>query len=114
MLSVIRVETYQEALALIDSHEYGNGATIFTRDGDTARHFTMNVQVGMAGVNVPIPVPVAMHSFGGWKRSLFGSNSIHGMEGVRFYTKLKTITTRWPSGIRDGAEFHFRSGKDAV
>jgi malonate-semialdehyde dehydrogenase (acetylating)/methylmalonate-semialdehyde dehydrogenase len=73
----------------------------------------MNVEVGMAGVNVPIPVPVAMHSFGGWKRSLFGSSSIHGMEGVRFYTKLKTITSRWPSGIRKGAQFHFEGGKDA-
>ena len=113
VLSIIRVDSYDEALALIDSHEYGNGATIFTRDGDTARHFAMNVQVGMAGINVPIPVPVAMHSFGGWKRSLFGSTSIHGMEGVRFYTRLKTVTTRWPSGIRVGAQFHFESGKDA-
>jgi malonate-semialdehyde dehydrogenase (acetylating)/methylmalonate-semialdehyde dehydrogenase len=113
VLSVVRVGSYDEALALIDSHEYGNGATIFTRDGDTARHFAMNVQVGMAGINVPIPVPVAMHSFGGWKRSLFGSTSIHGMEGVRFYTRLKTVTTRWPSGIRVGAQFHFESGKDA-
>lgn len=113
VLSIIRVDSYDEALALIDSHEYGNGATIFTRDGDTARHFAMNVQVGMAGINVPIPVPVAMHSFGGWKRSLFGSTSIHGMEGVRFYTRLKTVTTRWPSGIREGAQFHFESGKDA-
>jgi len=113
VLSIVRVNSYDEALALIDRHEYGNGATIFTRDGDTARHFAMHVQVGMAGVNVPIPVPVAMHSFGGWKRSLFGSTSIHGMEGVRFYTRLKTVTTRWPSGIRQGAQFHFESGKDA-
>ncbi len=113
VLSIIRVSTYEQALALVNSHEYGNGATVFTRDGDTARHFTMNVEVGMAGVNVPIPVPVAMHSFGGWKRSLFGSSSIHGMEGVRFYTKLKTITSRWPSGIRKGAQFHFEGGKDA-
>jgi malonate-semialdehyde dehydrogenase (acetylating)/methylmalonate-semialdehyde dehydrogenase len=113
VLSIVRVSSYDEALALIDRHEYGNGATIFTRDGDTARHFAMNVQVGMAGINVPIPVPVAMHSFGGWKRSLFGSTSIHGMEGVRFYTRLKTVTTRWPSGIRVGAQFHFESGKDA-
>lgn len=113
VLSIVRVANYAEALELIDTHEYGNGATIFTRDGDTARHFAMNVQVGMAGVNVPIPVPVAMHSFGGWKRSLFGSTSIHGMEGVRFYTRLKTVTTRWPSGIREGAQFHFESGKDA-
>lgn len=113
VLSIVRVASYAEALELIDTHEYGNGATIFTRDGDTARHFAMNVQVGMAGINVPIPVPVAMHSFGGWKRSLFGSTSIHGMEGVRFYTRLKTVTTRWPSGIREGAQFHFESGKDA-
>jgi len=113
VLSIVRAASYAEALELVDSHEYGNGATIFTRDGDTARHFAMSVQVGMAGVNVPIPVPVAMHSFGGWKRSLFGSTAIHGMEGVRFYTRLKTVTTRWPSGIREGAQFHFESGKDA-
>ena len=112
VLSVVRVKTYDEALALVNNHEYGNGATIFTSDGDAARHFTMNVQVGMAGVNVPIPVPVAYHSFGGWKRSLFGANAIHGMEGVRFYTKLKTITSRWPSSIRKGAVFNFDSGKD--
>ncbi len=113
VLSIIRAKNYDEALALVDSHEYGNGATIFTRDGDTARHFAMNVQAGMAGINVPIPVPVAMHSFGGWKRSLFGNTGVHGMEGIRFYTRLKTVTTRWPSGIRVGAQFHFESGKDA-
>lgn len=113
VLSIVRVENYEEALDLVNKHEYGNGAAIFTRDGDTARHFTMNVEAGMAGVNVPIPVPVAMHSFGDWKRSLFGSSSIHGMEGVRFYTKLKTITSRWPSGIRKGAQFHFEGGKNA-
>ncbi len=112
VLSVVRVATYDEAIALVNDHEYGNGTAIFTRDGDTARHFTSNVQVGMVGVNIPIPVPVAMHSFGGWKRSLFGGSSIHGMEGVRFYTQLKTITSRWPSGIRKGAQFHFESGKD--
>ena len=112
VLSVVRVSTYNEALTLVNDHEYGNGTAIFTRDGDTARHFTSNVQVGMVGVNIPIPVPVAMHSFGGWKRSLFGGSSIHGMEGVRFYTQLKTITSRWPSGIRKGAQFHFESGKD--
>ncbi|MCK5809863.1 MAG: CoA-acylating methylmalonate-semialdehyde dehydrogenase [Cocleimonas sp.] len=112
VLSIVRVDRYEEALELINEHEYGNGATVFTRDGDTARHFCMNVQVGMAGVNVPIPVPVAMHSFGGWKRSLFGTTSIHGMEGVRFYTRLKTVTTRWPSGIRAGAQFHFKRGQD--
>ena len=112
VLCIVRVSTYDEALALVSDHEYGNGTAIFTRDGDTARHFTNHVQVGMVGVNIPIPVPVAMHSFGGWKRSLFGSSSIHGMEGIRFYTQLKTITSRWPSGIRKGAEFHFSSGKD--
>lgn len=112
VLSVVRAQDYAQALELINTHEYGNGAAIFTRDGDAARHFTMQVKAGMVGVNVPIPVPVAMHSFGGWKRSLFGSASIHGMEGVRFYTNLKTVTSRWPSGIRDGAQFHFQSGKD--
>ena len=112
VLSVVRVSTYDEALALVNDHEYGNGTAIFTRDGDTARHFTSNVKVGMVGVNIPIPVPAAMHSFGGWKRSLFGGSSIHGMEGVRFYTQLKTITSRWPSGIRKGAKFNFESSKD--
>ena len=112
VLSVVRVSSYDEALKLVNDHEYGNGTAIFTRDGDTARHFTTNVKVGMVGVNIPIPVPVAMHSFGGWKRSLFGGSSIHGMEGVRFYTQLKTITSRWPSGIRKGAQFNFESGKD--
>ena len=112
VLSIVRVSSYDEALTLVNDHEYGNGTAIFTRDGDTARHFTSNVKVGMVGVNIPIPVPVAMHSFGGWKRSLFGGSSIHGMEGVRFYTQLKTITSRWPSGIRKGAQFHFKSGKD--
>ncbi len=112
VLSVVRAETYDEAVALVDNHEYGNGAAIFTRDGDAARDFTQRTQTGMVGVNVPIPVPVAYHSFGGWKRSLFGDHSIHGMEGVRFYTKLKTVTARWPSGIKEGAEFNFKSGAD--
>ena len=111
VLSIVRVGSYEEALNLVSTHEYGNGATIFTRDGDTARNFIMNVEAGMVGINVPIPVPVAMHSFGGYKRSLFGSSSIHGMEGIRFYTKLKTITSRWLSGIRQGAKFHFEGGK---
>ncbi|MPV85571.1 CoA-acylating methylmalonate-semialdehyde dehydrogenase [Cardiobacteriales bacterium ML27] len=113
VLSIVRVKEYADALALINTHAYGNGAAIFTRDGDAARHFSMHVEAGMVGVNVPIPVPVAMHSFGGWKRSLFGSAAIHGMEGVRFYTRLKTVTTRWPSGIRQGAQFNFQGGKDA-
>lgn len=112
VLSIVRASSYEEALNLVNEHEYGNGAAIFTRDGDAARHFSNHVKVGMVGVNVPIPVPVAMHSFGGWKRSLFGSASIHGMEGVRFYSNLKTVTTRWPSGIRQGAQFHFKGGKD--
>ncbi|MBW5291093.1 MAG: Methylmalonate-semialdehyde dehydrogenase [Candidatus Ruthia sp. Asou_11_S2] len=112
VLCIVRVNNYIEALKLVNEHEYGNGSTIFTRDGDTARHFTNHVQVGMVGVNIPIPVPVAIHSFGGWKKSLIGGSSIHGMEGVRFYTQLKTVTSRWPSGIRKGTQFHFESGKD--
>jgi len=110
VLSVVRADSYEEALRLVNDHEYGNGAAIFTRDGDCARNFTNRAQIGMIGVNVPIPVPVAYHSFGGWKRSLFGDHHIHGPEGVRFYTRLKTVTARWPSGIKDGAEFHFKSG----
>ena len=95
-----------------DSGTINNGAVyIFTRDGDTARTFSSRVQVGMVGVNVPIPVPMAFHSFGGWKRSLFGDVHMHGMEGVHFYTKLKTITSRWPTGIRAGADFHMPTMK---
>jgi malonate-semialdehyde dehydrogenase (acetylating)/methylmalonate-semialdehyde dehydrogenase len=105
VLSVVRVESYEEAVQLINDHEYGNGTAIFTRDGDTARQFTETVQVGMIGVNVPIPVPMAFHSFGGWKRSLFGPLHMHGPDGVRFYTRMKTITARWPTGLRAGAEF---------
>ena len=112
VLSVVRAESYEEALDMINSHEYGNGTAIFTQDGDAARDFWARAQIGMVGVNVPIPVPVAYHSFGGWKRSLFGDHHIHGMEGVRFYTRLKTMTTRWSSGIRTGAEFNFTGGKD--
>jgi len=112
VLSVVRAKNYDEALGLVNDHEYGNGAAIFTRDGDAARNFTSNAKIGMIGVNVPIPVPVAYHSFGGWKRSLFGDHHIHGMEGVRFYTRLKTMTTRWPSGIREGAEFNFKRGSE--
>ncbi|MEQ8400467.1 MAG: CoA-acylating methylmalonate-semialdehyde dehydrogenase [Roseitalea porphyridii] len=107
VLSVVRAKTYDEAVHMIDAHEYGNGTAIFTRDGDTARDFCDRIDVGMVGVNVPIPVPVAYHSFGGWKRSLFGDHSIYGPEGVRFYTRLKTITSRWPEGIKDGAVFTF-------
>ena len=112
VLSVLRPQSYEEARQLVIDHEYGNGTAIFTRDGDTARDFTNNVNIGMVGVNVPIPVPVAYHSFGGWKSSMFGDHSIHGMEGVRFYTKLKTVTARWPSGIKEGAVFNFSAGSD--
>jgi len=107
VLSVVRAADYDEAVTMINDHEYGNGTAIFTRDGDAARSFTDSIQVGMVGVNVPIPVPVAYHSFGGWKRSLFGDHSIYGPEGVHFYTRLKTVTSRWPTGIKDGAVFTF-------
>lgn len=105
VLCMARARDYSHAVELINSHEFGNGTAIFTRDGDTARAFAQSIQVGMVGVNVPIPVPMAFHSFGGWKASLFGDHHMHGPEGVRFYTKLKTITTRWPTGIRQGADF---------
>jgi malonate-semialdehyde dehydrogenase (acetylating)/methylmalonate-semialdehyde dehydrogenase len=105
VLSVVRTETYEQAAQLINDHEFGNGTAIFTRDGDAAREFAHQIQVGMVGINVPIPVPMAFHSFGGWKSSLFGDHHMHGPEGIRFYTKLKTITTRWPTGIRAGADF---------
>ena len=105
VLSVVRKQSYQEAIDLIHAHEYANGTAIFTRDGDTARNFTQDIEVGMVGVNVPIPVPMAFHSFGGWKSSIFGDHAMHGMEGVRFYTRIKTTTTRWPSGIRQDPEF---------
>jgi malonate-semialdehyde dehydrogenase (acetylating)/methylmalonate-semialdehyde dehydrogenase len=105
VLSVVRAPDYGAAIDMVNGHEYGNGAAIFTRDGDAARNFANNIKIGMVGVNVPIPVPVAYYSFGGWKRSLFGDHHMHGAEGVRFYTKLKTITSRWPTGIREGAEF---------
>ena len=105
VLSVVRVPDYEAALELVNEHEYGNGAAIFTRDGDTARDFARRVNIGMIGINVPIPVPTAYHSFGGWKRSLFGDHHMHGPEGVRFFTRMKTITSRWPSGIRSGADF---------
>ena len=105
VLSVVRVPGFQDALELVNRHEFGNGTAIFTRDGDSARAFAHGVQAGMVGVNVPIPVPMAFHSFGGWKRSLFGDHAMHGREGVRFFTKLKTVTSRWPTGIRAGADF---------
>ncbi len=109
VLSVVRAPDFDNAKKLVDAHEYGNGSAIFTRDGDAAREFSSSVQAGMVGINVPIPVPMAFHSFGGWKRSLFGAHSIHGPEGVHFYTKLKTVTSRWPTGIRAGAEYTFPS-----
>ena len=105
VLGILRVDSYREAVDLINAHEFANGTAIFTRDGDSARAFAAEIQVGMVGVNVPIPVPMAFHSFGGWKNSLFGGHHVHGPEGVRFYTQLKTITTRWPRGIRAGADF---------
>ncbi len=105
VLSVVRVPDFDKALQLVNDHEFGNGTAIFTRDGDAAREFASRARIGMVGVNVPIPVPMAFHSFGGWKRSLFGDIHMHGPEGVRFYTKLKTVTSRWPTGIRSGAEF---------
>ena len=105
VLSVVRADNYEEALRLPTEHEYGNGVAIFTRDGDTARDFTSRVDVGMVGVNVPIPVPIAYYTFGGWKASGFGDLNQHGPDSIRFYTKTKTVTSRWPSGIRSGAEF---------
>jgi malonate-semialdehyde dehydrogenase (acetylating)/methylmalonate-semialdehyde dehydrogenase len=111
VLSVVRRDSFQDAVDLIHGHEYANGTAIFTRDGDAAREFADKIEVGMVGINVPIPVPVAYHSFGGWKRSLFGDHSIYGPEGIHFYTRLKTVTTRWPAGIKGGAEFSFPSVK---
>ena len=105
VLMIARADTYEQALQLTNDHQYGNGAAIYTRDGDTARDFAARVQAGMIGVNVPIPVPIAYHTFGGWKRSGFGDLNQHGSDGFRFYTKTKTVTSRWPSGIKDGASF---------
>ena len=107
VLTVVRTQNYDEAASLINACEYGNGTAIFTRDGDVARAFADKIEVGMVGINVPLPVPVAYHSFGGWKRSMFGDHAIYGPEGVRFYTRIKTITARWPTGIRAGAQFNF-------
>lgn len=106
VLAVVRRNSYQEALDLVHSHNFANGTAIFTRDGDTARNYSQDVEVGMVGINVPIPVPMAYHSFGGWKSSIFGDHHMHGMEGVRFYTRIKTTTTRWPTGQRSDAEFN--------
>jgi len=98
VLQIVRAETFDEAVALPSNHQYGNGVAIFTRNGRAAREFAARVNVGMVGINVPIPVPVAYHTFGGWKRSAFGDTNVHGMEGVKFYTKVKTVTARWPEG----------------
>ena len=105
VLAVVRAKDYEAAATMINEHEFGNGTAIFTRDRDAAREFAHQIQVGMVGINVPIPVPMAFHSFGGWKSSLFGDHHMHGPEGVRFQAKLKTITSRWPTGIRAGADF---------
>ena len=107
VLCIVRASSYDEAIKMVNDHEYGNGTSIFTRDGDAAREFASSINIGMVGINVPIPVPVAYHSFGGWKRSLFGDHHMHGEEGVRFFTKLKTISSRWPTGIRSGVDLSF-------
>ena len=109
VLSTVRAGSYEEALKLAMDHEYGNGTAIFTRDGDTARDFAHRVNIGMVGINVPIPVPLAYHSFGGWKKSMFGDLNQHGPDGFRFYTRTKTVTSRWPSGLKEGGEFHFKA-----
>ncbi len=105
VLQLVRADNYEDAVALPSKHQYGNGVAIYTQDGDAAREFASNVNVGMVGVNVPIPVPLAYHTFGGWKRSAYGGVNQHGPEGVRFYTKIKTVTSRWPTGVRSGSDF---------
>jgi malonate-semialdehyde dehydrogenase (acetylating)/methylmalonate-semialdehyde dehydrogenase len=105
VLSTVRAKSYEEALKLAMDNEYGNGTAIFTRDGDAARDFASRVNVGMIGINVPIPVPLAYHTFGGWKKSAFGDLNQHGPDAFRFYTRTKTVTARWPSGVKEGAEF---------
>ena len=116
VLSVLRVDTLDQAIDLVNANPYGNGTAIFTRDGHAARRFRREVQVGMVGINVAIPVPMAYYSFGGWKQSLFGDAHVHGMEGVRFYTRLKSVTTRWPEPAGRtpvGPDLHFPSGDTA-
>jgi malonate-semialdehyde dehydrogenase (acetylating) / methylmalonate-semialdehyde dehydrogenase len=105
VLCVVRVNKYEDALKIVNDHEYGNGTSIYTSNGEVSRHFSTNCTIGMVGVNVPIPVPMAFHSFGGWKNSLFGDHAMHGKEGINFYTKLKTVTSRWPKSIKFGPEF---------
>ena len=107
VLSVLRVDTYEDAVGLINRNEYGNGTAIFTNDGGAARRFQHEVEVGMIGINVPIPVPMAYYSFGGWKDSLFGDKHIHGAEGIRFYTRAKAVTTRWPEDGTGAGHLHF-------
>ncbi|NVO55114.1 CoA-acylating methylmalonate-semialdehyde dehydrogenase [Rhodobacteraceae bacterium B1Z28] len=109
VLSTVRAESYEEALKLAMDHEYGNGTAIFTRDGDTARDFASRINIGMVGINVPIPVPLAYHTFGGWKKSMFGDLNQHGPDSFKFYTRTKTVTARWPSGIKEGGEFNFKA-----
>ena len=109
VLSVVRAKDYEEALTLVNEHEFGNGVAIFTRDGDAARDFSTRVDTGMVGVNVPIPVPIAYYTFGGWKASGFGDLNQHGPDAFRFYTRTKTVTSRWPSGIKEGAAFNFKA-----
>jgi malonate-semialdehyde dehydrogenase (acetylating)/methylmalonate-semialdehyde dehydrogenase len=107
VLSVVRVETYEEGLDLINSNPFANGTAIFTRDGGAARRFQFDVEVGMVGINVPIPVPVAYYSFGGWKASLFGDNHMYGPEGINFYTRGKVVTSRWPDPATSGVDLGF-------
>jgi malonate-semialdehyde dehydrogenase (acetylating)/methylmalonate-semialdehyde dehydrogenase len=107
VLSVVRAGDYEDAVGLINANPFANGTALFTRDGDAARDFADRIQVGMVGINVPIPVPVGTHSFGGWKSSIFGAHGVYGPESIHFYTRLKTVTSRWPAGIRSGAQFHF-------
>ena len=109
VLSTVRAKSYEEAIGLAMDHEYGNGTAIFTRDGDAARDFASRINIGMVGINVPIPVPLAYHTFGGWKKSGFGDLNQHGPDAFRFYTRTKTVTSRWPSGLKEGGEFHFKA-----
>ena len=109
VLSTVRAGSYEEAISLAMDHEYGNGTAIFTRDGDTARDFANRINIGMVGINVPIPVPLAYHTFGGWKKSVFGDLNQHGPDAFKFYTRTKTVTSRWPSGIKEGGEFNFKA-----
>jgi malonate-semialdehyde dehydrogenase (acetylating)/methylmalonate-semialdehyde dehydrogenase len=109
VLSTVRAGSYEEAIGLAMDHEYGNGTAIYTRDGDTARDFANRINIGMVGINVPIPVPLAYHTFGGWKKSVFGDLNQHGPDAFKFYTRTKTVTSRWPSGIKEGGEFNFKA-----